>query len=120
MGEDADLYARQLAAGELTQDQYDRKMEEIRQGAVTISTIHSAKGLEWKRVFVTNLYEGSLPIDSQWVPTEKSRKNAAFSTSLVPAPRILWYSAYRNLFNLKRIGSPSSGSLPPGFWKKSV
>src|SRR5271154_322821 len=59
--EDKDLYARQLAAGELTQDQYDRKMEEIKQGAVTISTIHSAKGLEWKRVFLTNLYEGSLP-----------------------------------------------------------
>src|SRR5271168_854880 len=59
--EDKDLYARQLAAGELTQDQYDRKLEEIKQGAVTISTIHSAKGLEWKRVFLTNLYEGSLP-----------------------------------------------------------
>ena len=28
---------------------------------MTISTIHSAKGLEWKRVYVTNVYEGSLP-----------------------------------------------------------
>ena len=33
----------------------------MRQGSVTISTIHSAKGLEWKRVYVTNVYEGSLP-----------------------------------------------------------
>ena len=55
------MYDRQLATGELTQDMYDRKMEEMRQGSVTISTIHSAKGLEWKRVYVTNVYEGSLP-----------------------------------------------------------
>ncbi len=31
------------------------------QGRVVISTIHKAKGLEWHRVYVTNLYEGSLP-----------------------------------------------------------
>lgn len=55
------LYAHQLAAGELTQAQYERKMEDIKRGAVVISTIHSAKGLEWKRVYVTNLFEGSLP-----------------------------------------------------------
>lgn len=55
------MYDRQLATGELTQLQYDRKMEEMRQGSVTISTIHSAKGLEWRRVYVTNVYEGSLP-----------------------------------------------------------
>lgn len=30
-------------------------------GKVVISTIHSAKGLEWRRVYVTNCYEGSLP-----------------------------------------------------------
>lgn len=55
------LYDSQLATGELTQEQYDQKMLEIAHGSVTISTIHSAKGLEWRRVFVTNLYEGSLP-----------------------------------------------------------
>lgn len=55
------LYDQQLASGELTQEQYDVKMEELQNGSVTISTIHSAKGLEWKRVYVTNIYEGSLP-----------------------------------------------------------
>jgi superfamily I DNA/RNA helicase len=30
-------------------------------GKVTISTIHSAKGLEWKKVFLTNCTEGSIP-----------------------------------------------------------
>src|SRR5271157_1798621 len=55
------LYDRQLSTGELTQDQYAKKIEEMKNGSVTISTIHSAKGLEWKRVYVTNIVEGSLP-----------------------------------------------------------
>ena len=39
----------------------DRPAEKEEEGVVTISTIHSAKGLEWKRVYVTNCTEGSLP-----------------------------------------------------------
>lgn len=40
----------------------DRSTEDTSiEGRVTVSTIHSAKGLEWGRVYVTNLYEGSLP-----------------------------------------------------------
>lgn len=39
----------------------DRAREDDKEGMVTISTIHSAKGLEWPRVYVTNVYEGSLP-----------------------------------------------------------
>lgn len=39
----------------------DRPKDDDESGAVTISTIHSAKGLEWKRVYVANLVEGSLP-----------------------------------------------------------
>jgi DNA helicase-2/ATP-dependent DNA helicase PcrA len=39
----------------------DRAREDDKDGMVTVSTIHSAKGLEWQRVFVTNVVEGSLP-----------------------------------------------------------
>ena len=39
----------------------DRQNEDDETGKVVISTIHSAKGLEWKRVYVANIYEGSLP-----------------------------------------------------------
>ncbi len=60
-GTEKQLYDRQLETGELTQAQYDQKMLELRNGSVTISTIHSAKGLEWSRVYVTNIVEGSLP-----------------------------------------------------------
>jgi len=39
----------------------DRPKDDDEAGSVTISTIHSAKGLEWKRVYVANVVEGSLP-----------------------------------------------------------
>jgi superfamily I DNA/RNA helicase len=39
----------------------DKSTEDDNQGKVTISTIHGAKGLEWKRVYITNCFEGSLP-----------------------------------------------------------
>ena len=60
-GTEKQLYDRQLETGELTQAQYDQKIQELKNGSVTISTIHSAKGLEWTRVYVTNIVEGSLP-----------------------------------------------------------
>lgn len=37
-------------------------------GKVTISTIHSSKGLEWRQVYVANIYENSLP--HMWSQTE--------------------------------------------------
>jgi len=39
----------------------DRPKDDDESGSVTISTIHSAKGLEWKRVYVANVVESSLP-----------------------------------------------------------
>lgn len=47
--------------GKLTALEYEAKIKVLTEGSVTISTVHSAKGLEWKRVYVTNLVEGSLP-----------------------------------------------------------
>jgi DNA helicase II / ATP-dependent DNA helicase PcrA len=39
----------------------DRTEKETERGAVTVSTIHSAKGLEWPVVAVTNFVESSIP-----------------------------------------------------------
>lgn len=47
----------------------DQKAESEEEGVVVISTIHAGKGLEWPRVYVTNLYEGSLP--HQWSRTDR-------------------------------------------------
>ena len=56
--------------------------EEEDKGAVTVSTIHSAKGLEWRRVYLTNVTEGSLP--HRWCLGEESS---------IEEERRLWYVA---------------------------
>jgi superfamily I DNA/RNA helicase len=52
---------RDFDNGKLTEYERDARLKTIDDGAVVISTVHSSKGLEWKRVFCTNLVEGSLP-----------------------------------------------------------
>ncbi len=59
LAEDTGLGTEDLVF-QLTMDRSDAK-DDDGEGRVTISTIHSAKGLEWPRVYITNLYEGSLP-----------------------------------------------------------
>lgn len=46
-------------------DSPDKDREE--EGYVTVSTVHSAKGLEWKVVYFVHLLEGQLP--SNWIRT---------------------------------------------------
>lgn len=52
------------------------------EGKAVISTIHSAKGLEFRRVYVTNCYEGSLP-----------HKFSMGSLAEIEEERRLWYVA---------------------------
>ena len=47
----------------------DQRAESEEEGVVVISTVHAGKGLEWPRVYVTNLYEGSIP--HQWSKTDR-------------------------------------------------
>jgi len=57
LGEQVELeeYLREL-------DERQRSMHEPIRNAVTLATVHSAKGLEWDAVFLPNLNEGSFPI----------------------------------------------------------
>jgi superfamily I DNA/RNA helicase len=63
----AQLIEGLVADGKLTAEDIifqltlDRPKDDDEAGAVTISTIHSSKGLEWRRVIVANLVEGSIP-----------------------------------------------------------
>lgn len=47
--------------------------EEKKQGQVTVSTIHAAKGLEWPVVFIPAVYEGSIP-HSRSEDTDEERR----------------------------------------------
>ena len=40
----------------------DPQRDEVNDDALTISTVHSAKGLEWKNVYVIGVSEGTLPM----------------------------------------------------------
>lgn len=57
LGESTELedYLREL-------DERQRSMHEPIRNAVTLATVHSAKGLEWDAVFLPNLNEGNFPI----------------------------------------------------------
>lgn len=69
--------------------------------AVTISTMHGAKGLEWDRVYVTGLVEGRMPI-----------AQAATAESIHEERRLLYVAITRARLNLqlsypRALGAPS-------------
>lgn len=59
--EEREAVLKAFDEGKINVEERDAKLQVIDQGSVTITTIHSAKGLEWKRVYVANVVEGSLP-----------------------------------------------------------
>jgi len=66
----------------LTMDKEEEASEEDSGGKTVISTIHAAKGLEWNRVFVVNMVEGSLP-----------HSKCMGSVAEIEEERRLWYVA---------------------------
>jgi DNA helicase-2/ATP-dependent DNA helicase PcrA len=71
-------------------------------GKVVVSTIHAAKGLEWPRVFVPVLYEGSLP-----------HKFCLGSENEIEEERRLWYVACTRAKDMLKIGIPDKIQVGP-------
>ena len=57
--------------------------------AVTLSTIHAAKGLEWDAVFVVGVTEGYLPIGFAKTDAELAEERRLFYVAMTRAKRIL-------------------------------
>jgi DNA helicase-2/ATP-dependent DNA helicase PcrA len=90
---------------------------------LTLSTIHSAKGLEWRVVFVLSLLEGSLPsyfsLRSQSQIEEERR---LFYVAITRAERELYVCLPENAFltnsKIQEIGIPSRflDDIPEDLW----
>jgi len=87
MPDDASIadFAREL-------DERKRSQHEPVQAAVTLSTVHAAKGLEWPVVFVAGLSEGYLPISYAQTPAEIAEEKRLLYVALTRAGRELQLS----------------------------
>lgn len=72
-----------------------RHQHEPELAAVTISTMHGAKGLEWDRVFVTGLAEGRMPIGHAVTPDDLHEERRLLYVALTRARRHLQLSYAR-------------------------
>lgn len=105
---DSDMSAEDLIF-QLTMDRSEERHDE--RGMVTISTIHSAKGLEYPTVFIFNVVEGILP--HQFASSEEE----------VEEERRLWYVAvtrardtcFITLADTRRIGRNLAEASPSRF-----
>lgn len=92
-----------LFIGRLKELEYDLLKAKDAGAKLTFSTIHSAKGLEFSRVFVVDLYEGTLPStssieDLREDPELYEEERRLFYVAMTRAKRELYlmYSHYTN------------------------
>lgn len=67
---------------------------------VVVSTIHAAKGLEWKIVFVPGLTENILPLNSNKVGCDVSEERRIFYVASTRAKYLLYISSFTGSGNL--------------------
>ncbi len=64
--------------------------------AVTISTIHTAKGLEWDHVFIPSVVEGILPFDPKRSPENAEEERRLFYVAMTRAKEAVRISTTRS------------------------
>jgi DNA helicase-2/ATP-dependent DNA helicase PcrA len=88
-------------------DERQRSQHEPIKAAVTLSTMHAAKGLEWDVVFVVGLTEGYLPITYANTDAEIREEQRLLYVALTRAARELTLSWARADANSTRDREPS-------------
>lgn len=88
-------------------DERQRSQHEPIKAAITLSTIHAAKGLEWSYVFVVGLTEGYLPISYAQSETELREEQRLLYVALTRARKELTLSWSRRDINSTRDREPS-------------
>jgi DNA helicase-2/ATP-dependent DNA helicase PcrA len=69
-----------------------RSQHEPVKPAVTLATIHAAKGLEWSHVYIVGATEGYLPIGYATTPAEIAEEKRLFYVAVTRAKRKLTIS----------------------------
>ncbi|OQY28668.1 MAG: DNA helicase PcrA [Candidatus Cloacimonetes bacterium 4572_55] len=86
------------------------------QDSVTLMTLHSAKGLEFKYVFITGLEEGLLPhFSSLEIPEQLEEERRLFYVGITRAQEKLFLT---HALNRNRYGNESLPSTPSQFIKE--
>lgn len=96
-------------------DERQRSQHEPIKAAVTLSTVHAAKGLEWEFVFIVGLTEGYLPISYAQSAAEVREEQRLLYVGLTRAKKELTLSWARRDANSTRDREPSRflGLLAP-------
>ena len=88
-------------------DERKRSQHEPVKPAVTLSTIHAAKGLEWSHVFIVGVTEGYLPIAYAGTAAEIAEEKRLFYVAITRAKRKLSISWSKRDNNSGRQREPS-------------
>ncbi|MFM6971301.1 MAG: ATP-dependent helicase [Rhodoluna sp.] len=88
-------------------DERQRSQHEPVKAAVTLSTIHAAKGLEWSHVFIIGLTEGYLPISYAQSESELREEQRLLYVGLTRAKKELTLSWSKKDISGTRENSPS-------------
>ena len=88
-------------------DERKRSQHEPIKAAVTLSTIHAAKGLEWSQVFIVGATEGYLPIGYATTPAEVAEEKRLFYVAVTRAKKKLSISWSKRDNNSGRDREPS-------------
>lgn len=74
--------------------------DELKDGAVSLMTIHAAKGLEYEAVFVVGVEEGLLPFARAITPEEVTEERRLFFVAVSRAKKhlVLSYADWRRLY----------------------
>ncbi len=76
-------------------------------GRLVLSTVHSAKGLEWEHVFVINLAEGKFPSAMAQTPEEIEEERRLLYVAATRAKKHLYLVYPREVAQPGRLGEPA-------------
>lgn len=73
----------------------DSRLKDSGSDRLILSTVHSAKGLEWQKVFVLNLVEGKFPSGQAQLPEEREEERRLLYVAATRAREHLFFIAPR-------------------------